>query len=80
MELVLVWTGLLAAALLVLSLVIAQSVRLPRPAGTALLTVAMLGLTLLTGAVTIASAQDKKEDDGKKKKGKKKKEETKRNY
>ena len=34
----------------------------------------MLGLTLLTGAVTIASAQDDKKEDGKKKKGKKKKE------
>ena len=36
----------------------------------------MLGLTLLTGAVTIASAQEKKEEG--KKKGKKKKEDTKR--
>ena len=36
----------------------------------------MLGLTLLTGAVTIASAQDTKKEEGKKK-GKKKKEETK---
>lgn len=33
----------------------------------------MLGLTLLTGAVTIASAQDDKKEEGKKK-GKKKKE------
>jgi hypothetical protein len=36
----------------------------------------MLGLTLVVGAATVVSAQDKKEDkkeDGKKKKGKKKK-------
>lgn len=40
----------------------------------------MLGLTLVLGSVSFASAQDKKEDkkeDGGKKKGKKKKEESK---
>jgi hypothetical protein len=37
----------------------------------------MLGLTLLTGAVTFATAQDDKKEDGKKKKKKKKADETK---
>ena len=38
----------------------------------------MLGLTLLTGAVTVAFAQDdSKKEDGKKKKGKKKKDDKK---
>ena len=32
----------------------------------------MLGLTLLTGAVTVAFGQDDKKEEGKKKKGKKK--------
>ena len=40
----------------------------------------MLGLTLLTGAVTVAFGQDDKKEDGKKKKKKKKADEpTKRN-